>query len=139
MPHPSTIRRRTPAVGRALANVVAVGAVLAALAFVALAFVARPVPRSGAEGGAAGGATSGDGRAGLAQMASSGHPDFVGVAEPRSPAGLVHLVASPTTGTPLAVALVVVVASLLLGGPGPHRSRWRRWRARLEGAPPLVA
>jgi hypothetical protein len=74
----------------------------------------------------------------LGEMAQSGHPDFVGVADARPSITAVPLVASPGTTVLLAVGLVLVGSILLVSGPVGPGPRRRRWRARLEGAPPAV-
>lgn len=99
------------------------------LAFVALAFVARPAPTPGLVG---------DAPSRVVQVASS-HPDFVGVAESRPSFGAAHLLALPTSTVSLVVALLAAASALAIGGSAVPQARWRRWRARLEGAPPLVA
>ncbi|MGZ4709056.1 MAG: hypothetical protein ACXWBN_09995 [Acidimicrobiales bacterium] len=138
MPHTSTSRRTLGAARPAVAAL-ALASLLAAFAFVAIAFVPRPVATATTTVDLGGGARSASTQVALGQMASSGHPDFVGLADPRPSAGLAHLVASPIAGWSLVVAFLVVALAPSAGGSGPPRPRWRRWRARLEGAPPVVA
>jgi hypothetical protein len=114
---------------------VALTGLLAALAFVAIAFVARPAPLGERDGTA----RSSSAPVALGQLPSNGHPDFVGVGDPRPSARIAHLAAAPATRWSLALALAVVAVAVSVGLPAPHGSRWRRWRARLEGAPPAVA
>jgi hypothetical protein len=99
------------------------------LAFVALAFVAHPAPAQGFVA---------DAPSQVVHLAS-GHPDFVGVADSRPSVGAAHLLALPTSRLVLAVALLAAAAALAVGRSDARPARWRRWRARLEGAPPLVA
>jgi len=99
------------------------------LAFVALAFVARPAPSAVLVGG---------GPTHVGQVAG-GHPDFVGVAESRPSVGSAHLLGLTPSPSLLAVALLATASALVVGRSAAQQARWRRWRARLEGAPPLVA
>jgi hypothetical protein len=121
----SSARRRLVGDRPALAVLSLVGL----LAFVALAFVARPAPAPGRVG---------DGPSRVVQVAS-GHPDFVGVAEARPSFGAAHLLALPTSPVSLVVALLATASALIIGCSAGSQARWRRWRARLEGAPPVVA